>query len=85
MPLRGVLRIVRQLLEAARDQHARPPVLAGDFVSFHTHEWIRPHPFNFLAECRECEQTVAFVREVDGNDVGLIPVGASQPAESRAL
>ena len=82
-PPRGVLGIVQQFFVPAKYQDAGPIVLTQDLVSIYADEWIGPHPFDLLSGRRESEQTVGFVREVDGHNVGLVIARTSQSAEAQ--
>ncbi len=81
-PAGCVLGIIREFLVAAKHQDAGPIVLTKDLVSFYADECIAPHPFDLLSGSGESEQTVGFVRKVDRNNIRLVIVRTSQPAEA---
>jgi hypothetical protein len=73
-----------EFLETTENDNASPVIVGKDFVGFDADERIGAHPIDFLAEGGEAVETVAFVSEIDGNDVGLVGAGTAEAAHTDA-
>jgi hypothetical protein len=71
---------VRNFRILPEDNHARPIVVAANFVCLHADQRIFPHPFNLLPQRGKAAQVVYVEHKINRDDVRPIITGASEPA-----
>ena len=59
----------------------------GDVLDLYANLWVFPHPLDLLTDGRKGVETGSYriKRKMDRDDVGLVVVGASQPAQIGSL
>ena len=62
-------------------------VPVGDVLDLDTHPWVFPHPLDLLADFGKGVETRSYgiKGEMDRNDVRLVIVSATQPAQVGSL
>jgi hypothetical protein len=84
---RSVGRRITHLFISPESEDRRPVIPVGDVLDLYANLGVFSHPRDLLADGRKGIETSSYriKGEMDGDDVGLVVVGASQPTQIGSL